>query len=212
MSVTALPAFSGTPVADGQFIACPASGTALEINPGDYVCWSANYIIAANTGVASWKASGIGIALDRNPAMDNAGRQVINSAVMVARWGTFRVSANFSGKPLYGVVAAPVATGSGVNGVSGNTGVGSLWNTAAPAPTVPQAITYDYKDLASAISAYVTYSASGSALLPASGLLAAKAVSASVAGVATVINFYDSGPLGTGQLDIVLWDRNADTY
>lgn len=35
---------------------------------------------------------------------------------------------------------------------------------------------------------------------------------AQVLGIATVINWYNSGPAGTGQLDIVLWDRNADLY
>ncbi len=212
MAVTALNAFSAVPVSDGQFIAVNASGTALNVNPGDYVTWSGNYVIAANTGVSYWKASGVGIALDKNPAYDNAGRMVVNSALMVARWGQFRVSANFSGYPAYGTVVNPTTTGSGVNGISGNTGVGATWNTATPSTTKPQAITYDYRDLASAISAYVGYSASGSALLPASGLLSAKAISAQVDGVGQVVGWYDSGPAGTGQIDIVLWDRNADYY
>jgi len=160
----------------GQFVALPASGTAHDINPGDWVAWSGQYIIAVNTGVASWKASGAGVALENNPAYDPAGRQVINSALWVARYGVFRVSANFSGNPLMGVVAAPVTTGSGVNGPSGITGVAAAWDTGTPVSV-----------------------SGGTAAAP-------------VAGVAQVIGWYNSGPAGTGQLDIVVWDRNADYY
>ncbi len=176
MSVTANVLGTGIEVAEGMYVTLPASGTAHEINPGDYVGFSGNYILAYNTGNAMWKASGFGIALTRNPAYDWAGRQVVNSAVVVATRGVFRVSAAFSGKPLFGVLAGPTMTGSGVNGPSGNTGVGSLWNTASP----------------------VTVSG-GTAAAP-------------VPGVATVIGWYNSGPAGTGQLDIWLWPRNADYY
>jgi len=159
-----------------MYLACPASGTAHEINPGDYVSWSGNYIIATHTGVASWKASGVGIACTRNPARDWAGRLVINSAVIVATRGTFAVSAAFSGKPLFGVLAGPIMTGSGVMAASGVTGLGSTWNTAAPV----------------AVSG-------GTAAAP-------------VPAVATVFEWADTGPAGTGQLGIWLWPRNADYY
>jgi len=159
-----------------MYLSLPASGTAHEINPGDYVSWSGNYIIATHTGIASWKASGVGIACTRNPARDWAGRLVINSAVIVATRGTFAVSAAFSGKPLFGVLAGPIMTGSGVMAASGVTGLGSTWNTAAPV----------------AVSG-------GTAAAP-------------VPAVATVFEWADTGPAGTGQLGIWLWPRNADYY
>ena len=134
MTVTAQNAISGIPVKEDCYVVGNASGTAFEINPGDYVCFSGLYVIAANTGVASWKASGVGIALDRNPAYDWAGRQVVNSALLIATHGVFRVSANFSGQPMYGLVVNPTTTGSGVNAPSGTTGVGATWNTANPGP------------------------------------------------------------------------------
>lgn len=213
MTVTAPDAVSGIPAkVDDCYIVADASGTALEINPGDWVIWSGQYAIAAHDGVASFKASGIGVAVTRNPAFDPHGREVVNSAVVISRYGIFRVSANFSGQPLLGVLAYPDMTGSGVNAATGLTGLGALWQTANPTVAVPQQITYDYRDLASAISAYVDSSASGSALLPASGLLSANMVSALNSGVAQVIGWYNSGPAGTGQLDIAVWPRNADYY
>lgn len=177
MSVTGANAISAIVVADDMYVPVHASGTALEINPGDYVAYSGNYAIAVNSAVAYWKASGIGIALDRNPAIDWAGRQVVNSALIVATHGIFRVSAAFSGYPLYGTIVNPTMTGSAVNAASGVTGVGSIWNTAAPLPAS---------------------GATGGA--PAAG------------GVGQVIGWFNSGPGGTGQLDIRLWPRNADFY
>ncbi len=176
MAVAASAIFASTPAQEGMYLSLPASGTAHEINPGDYVSWSGNYIIATHTGVASWKASGVGIACTRNPARDWAGRLVINSAVIVATRGTFAVSAAFSGKPLFGVLAGPVMTGSGVMAASGVTGLGSTWNTAVPVSV-----------------------SGGTAAAP-------------VPAVATVFEWADTGPAGTGQLGIWLWPRNADYY
>lgn len=176
MAVTAKSIYGGIPVADGQYVVGNASGTALEVNPGDYVAWSGNYIIAVNDDVAWWKASGLGVALERNPARDWAGRQVVNSALLVARYGVFRVSASFSGQPLYGVLAFPDTTGSGVNAASGATGVGAKWGTGTPV------------------------SVSGGA------------GAAPVKGIAQVIGWDNGSNAGTGELDIVLWDRNADYY
>jgi len=184
MAVAASAIFASTPAQEGMYLSLPASGTAHEINPGDYVSWSGNYIIATHTGVASWKASGVGIACTRNPARDWAGRLVINSAVIVATRGVFRVSANFSGKPLYGVLAGPTTTGSGVNAASGVTGIGSIWNTATPVAC---------------------------SSLAASGRASANP-DPPVPGVAQVVGWYNSGPAGTGQMDIWLWPRNADYY
>lgn len=175
MSVTAPNALSGIPVSDGQFINVNASGTALIINPGDLVIFSGNYAVASTANAAGAKSSAAGIALDRNPEFDWAGRQVINSALQVARFGVFRVSASFSGQPKLGTLAGPDATGSGVNAPSGQTGLGATWNTAAP------------------------QSVSGG-------------TAGAVFAIAQVINWFNSGPAGTGQMDVVVWDRNADYY
>ena len=176
MSVTAPNALGGIPVSDGQYIVVPASGTAHVINPGDMVLASGDYILAGSGNAAGNKASSLGWALDRNPAYDWAGRQVINSGVLVARYGTFRVSAAFSGRPLLGVLAGPVTTGSGVNAPSGQTGLGATWNTATPVSV-----------------------SGGTAAAP-------------VFGYGQVVGWYNSGPAGTGQLDVVVWNRNADYY
>lgn len=178
MSVTAPAALTGTPaIPSNQFVTVNASGTALIINPGDYVIFSGNYAIATGLQTLGAKASGVGIALDRNPAFDWAGRQVINSALLVARHGNFRVSAGFSGQPLLGVVAAPSASGSGVNAPSGQTGIGALWQTAAP------------------------NSVSGGT-----------GAGGGVIAIGQVFNWYNSGPAGTGQMDVAVWDRNAEYY
>ena len=179
MAVTVPGANSGVlSVSNGQFVALPASGTAHIINPGDWVIFSGNYVIATAFGAAGAgaKASGAGVAMDRNPAYDWAGRQVINSALLVSRYGVYRVSANFSGQPKLGVLAAPDATGSGVNAGSGQTGLGATWQTANPVSV-----------------------SGGTAAAP-------------VAAIAQVINWYNSGPAGTGQMDVVVWDRNADYF
>jgi hypothetical protein len=133
MTVTAKMGIFGTPkVADDQYVVGNANATANVINPGDWVVLSGSGIAAAEDAQAWMKASGLGIAQDRNPAIDNAGRVVVNSALLVATRGQFRVSAGFSGKVLNGVLAYPVTTGSGVNVSTGVTGVGAKWQTAAP--------------------------------------------------------------------------------
>lgn len=153
-----------------------ASGLA-EINPGDYVSWSGHNLIASHDGITYFKASGAGIAVDRNPAYDAVGAQVNNSALIYARMGKFRVSAAFSGNPLKGVLAFPDMTGSGVNAPSGNTGLGAIWNTALPVNV-----------------------SGGTAAAPSKA-------------VAQVVAWYgDQAVAGTGQMDIQLWDRNADYY
>lgn len=211
MAVTALNALSAIPVSDDTYITGHAINT-TPINPGDWCVFSGTGVIACSSALSYWKNSGAGVAMTRNPAIDQFGNSVVNSGVIIATHGVFRVSAAFSGQPLLGLVACPDTTGSGVNSPTGLTGLGATWNTATPAITYPQAITYDYRDLASAISAYVDSSASGSALLPGSGLLSANATSAVIKGVAQVIGWYNSGPGGTGQMDIRLWNRNADYY
>lgn len=132
MTVTAQNATSGIPVSDDKYVYGDASGTALVINPGDYVCFSGGYIAACEDAQAYYKASGLGIAITRNPAYDEHGRQVINSAVVVATHGQFRVSGATSGVIPLGTLVFPASTGSAVNGPSGVSGVGSTWATAAP--------------------------------------------------------------------------------
>ncbi len=123
--------YSNPAAVDSQYEVGAASGT-LEINPGDYVSYSGQHLIASHDGIAYFKASGAGIAVDRSPSYDKRGVAVTNSALIYARWGKFVVSANFSGQPNLGVLAYPDMTGSGVNAPSGNTGLGALWQTAAP--------------------------------------------------------------------------------
>ena len=177
MSVTAPNAASAIlTTEDDMYIVLPASGTATEINPGDYVSFSGQYIHATHTGFAWTKASGVGIALTRNPAYDWAGRPVVNSAVVVATRGTFRVSAHFSGQPLLGANAFPAQTGSAVNAASGQTGLGAVWQTAIPVNV-----------------------SGATAVAPSRG-------------VGQVIGWTNSGPAGTGQMDIRVWPRNSDYY
>lgn len=133
MTVSAQNAAFGTPmVADDTYVVGNALTTANVINPGDWVAFSGSGIQAAEDAQAYFKASGLGVAMDRNPAYDWAGRAVVNSALVVATRGQFRVSAAFSGKVLNGVLAYPVTTGSGVNAATGVTGVNATWQTAAP--------------------------------------------------------------------------------
>lgn len=132
MTVTATNAASGLPAYDDQYVSGHASGTALIINPGDWVGFSGNYIVSMEDAQAYFKVSGFGIALTRNPAYDWAGRQVVNSAVIVATRGLFRVSASFSGQPLLGIGVYPATTGSAVHAPTGLTGVAATWNTGVP--------------------------------------------------------------------------------
>lgn len=133
MTVSALPAVYSTPkVGDDQYVVGNANAVANVINPGDWVILSGSGIAAAEDAQAYFKASGLGMAMDRNPAYDWAGRQVVNSALLVATRGVFRVSAGFSGKVLNGVLAYPITTGSAVNAPTGLTGVAATWQTAAP--------------------------------------------------------------------------------
>lgn len=133
MTVTASNAINSNPmVADDTYVVGNANATTNVINPGDWVVWSGSGIAAAEDAQAYYKVSGAGIAMDRNPAIDRAGRSVVNSALLIATRGQFLVSASFSGKVLNGVHAYPTTTGSGVNVSTGVTGVSPLWNTATP--------------------------------------------------------------------------------
>lgn len=134
MTVSAgMAAFNTPMVDDDTYVWGNANATTNVINPGDWVVWSGSGIAAAEDAQAYYKASAAGIALDKNPTNDWAGRQVVNSALRIATHGLFQVSASFSGRPLLGVLAYPVTTGSGVNASTGVTGVGATWNTGVPA-------------------------------------------------------------------------------
>lgn len=133
MTVTASNATTNIPqVEDDVYVYGNANTTGNIINPGDWVVWSGSGIAAAEDAQAYYKVSGAGIALDKNPAYDRAGRLVVNSALIISTRGVFLVSASFSGRPLLGVHAYPVTTGSGVNSPTGVTGVAATWNTATP--------------------------------------------------------------------------------
>lgn len=134
MSVTALSGVPGVPFRnDVTILTASATGT---INPGDWLCYSGQFVIAqfsgAAPGTAYWKASGAGVALDSNPMIDWRGRSVLNSAMKYMREGMLRVSAAFSGEPPLGLGAYPVSTGSAVGNPTGMTGVGATWQTAQP--------------------------------------------------------------------------------
>lgn len=113
-----------------------ASGTGLTISKGDWVAYSGAYAIAANTGVASYKASGIGVALANNPTYDELGVIRVNTALPVATRGLFRVSGVYSSPQdgtdiTLGIPVCPASTSSGIVGQTGATGVGPCWLTAA---------------------------------------------------------------------------------
>lgn len=132
MTVSAQQAALAAPFSDDLYVVGNANATTNVINPGDWVVLSGSGIAAAEDAQAWMKASGLGIAMDKNPATDPAGRAVVNSALLVCTRGQFRVSAGFSGKVLNGVLAYPITTGSGVQSPTGLTGVASTWQTAAP--------------------------------------------------------------------------------
>lgn len=134
MSVTAISGVPGVPYrSDVTILTASATGT---INVGDWLCYSGQFVIAqysgAAPGTAYWKASGAGVALESNPMIDIAGRNVLNSAMKYLTEGMLRVSAAFSGEPGLGLGVYPVSTGSGVNAATGLTGVGATWQTAQP--------------------------------------------------------------------------------
>lgn len=133
MTTTANPAVFNNPmVSDDLYVVGNANATTNIINPGDWVILSGSGIAAAEDAQAYFKVSGLGIAMDRNPAVDWAGRSVVNSALVVTTRGIFRVSAAFSGQVLNGVHAYPATTGSGVNVSTGVTGVAATWLTGVP--------------------------------------------------------------------------------
>lgn len=123
-------------LSNGDIVFGNASGTALIITKGDFVAFSGAYVIAVNTGVASYKVSGVGVALGNNPWGDNLNRQQINTAVPILTRGTIRASGAVSSLQdgsdiLLGTPMRPITTGSGIVLTTGATGVGAVWDTAA---------------------------------------------------------------------------------
>lgn len=131
MGASALAAVPAMPQKyDISIVAASANG---KINVGDWLAYSGQHVVATNSGhTAYWKASGAGVALESNPTYDSFGNTVTASALKVLVMGEIRVSASFSGQPTLGLGVYPDATGSAVAGVTGLTGVGATWNTAAP--------------------------------------------------------------------------------
>jgi hypothetical protein len=123
---------------DDAQIAVNPSGTALTITKGDYVAFSGIWAIAANTGVAGWKTSGIGIALGNNPWYDELGSPRVNSALPLLVRGIVRVSGSSAvgdgSDVLCGLPVKPTTTSSGIVGQTGATGMSPILTTAAYGP------------------------------------------------------------------------------
>jgi len=141
MTVTGITARLAPYLYDDAVINGSASGLTL-INPGDWVIWSARWVIAAHdatVGSPAYRTSAAGVALDPNPKQYVPGTWATNNELAILRRGVLRVTAGESGTagtlPM-GSYAYPNTTGSGINGLTGGntgaTGLGAIWNTAAP--------------------------------------------------------------------------------
>jgi hypothetical protein len=124
---------------DDSVVAVSASGV-QNVYPGEWMIYSGQWAIPAHDaiiGSPAYRVSAIGVALDWNPAFDGEGF-VNNSGLTVLTRGIMRVSAADSataGTMILGSYCYPDLTGSamyGHTGVTGGTGLGPLWATAAP--------------------------------------------------------------------------------
>lgn len=122
---------------DDRFIQVSASGF-MSAQVGDWLLYSALWAIPAHDAtIASpaYKVSAAGLAITQNPTWNSQRIAQTNSAMIALRRGVVRVSGAISGTantvPI-GSHAFPDTTGSGQIGVTGNTGLGALWNTAPP--------------------------------------------------------------------------------
>ena len=105
------------------------------IHVGDWLVYSGQGVVPTYAGgLAYWKASAAGVALESNPQYDWAGRSMSATAIRFVREGVIRASAAFSGVVPLGVGAYPVATGSGVSSPTGLTGLGATWQTGVKLP------------------------------------------------------------------------------
>lgn len=128
MSQSGIKAVFNTPAdADITFATGTPSGV---VNVGDWLVYSGQYVCPTYAGgLAYWKASAAGVAIEANSAYDAAGRLVANTALRFVRQGIIRVSAAASGLIPLGLGAYPASTGSGVAAPTGATGVGATWQT-----------------------------------------------------------------------------------
>ena len=121
-------------LSDDSIIYGNASGTANVITKGDWVIGSGNWVIAANSGNAGFKASGMGVALANNPWYDELGVARTQTALPVLRHGIIRVSGMSAATVgTHAPVMTPVfpsTTSSGIVGQTGATGMGPVWVTA----------------------------------------------------------------------------------
>lgn len=133
MAITGIPAVLNVPVKAEIFLGTGTpSGT---VSVGDWLVYSGQSVAATYAGgLAYWKASAAGIAIENNSAFDAAGRVVINTGLKFVRQGIVRVTAAFSGTPALGIGAYPISTGSGVAAPTGLSGLGSRWQTGAKLP------------------------------------------------------------------------------
>lgn len=131
-----LAAYDTPAVEDIQF------GTGVPVGtvwPGDQLIYSGHNVIptavATNgSNAAHVRASAAGIAMEASPRYDHRGITGVNTGLLFARQGRFRVSGynnlTASGNLTLGVAAFPATTGSGVNAPTGLTGLGAQWATA----------------------------------------------------------------------------------
>jgi hypothetical protein len=109
---------------DDYVITGHARLTANVITKGDFVIGSGSAVIGGESSLNGQmlRASGLGIALSNNPSYNDAGVCVVNSALLIARRGVFRVSgasASALGDWPVGQPVFPATTGSGIVGLFG---------------------------------------------------------------------------------------------
>jgi|WetSurMetagenome_2_1015567.scaffolds.fasta_scaffold145970_2 hypothetical protein len=125
---------------DDQIIYGKCTGTTV-ITKGDWLQFSGGFLInlVAAVGLTGLRASAVGVALDNHPVYDPLGRSMENTAMPVLTHGVMRVSGgtavSFTGAPTLGSNVFPAATASGIVGVTGGTGIGGIWQTAAQVST-----------------------------------------------------------------------------
>jgi hypothetical protein len=125
---------------DDQIIYGKCTGTTI-ITKGDWLQFSGGFLInlVAAVGLTGLRASAVGVALDNHPVYDPLGRSMENTAMPVLTHGVMRVSGgtavSFTGAPTLGSNVFPAATASGMVGVTGGTGIGGIWQTAAQVST-----------------------------------------------------------------------------
>ena len=142
MAVTAAGMVYDTP--ETYNIAVGTASATGKTNVGDWLEYSGVFVFPSSGFTLQNKASGAGIALQSNPTYDSYGNIVTASALLYARQGVFRVSAESGAvKWALGQPVWPSGTGSGLAAPTGRTGSWALWAqcpksqiaTAGVAPT-----------------------------------------------------------------------------